>query len=148
MKQGNEPPIRRTIAEAEPKADGLYRFREGAYSFRAHRSHSVIDRDDGDPLILGRLAHLGIGPGASRSLSASVVTTRGGQLFFVCAAPIRLRALETPSLSRVPSIRYIETAPAGDEGLRVAHSSSSEHPLGAPRIRSHAGASFVCVLSN
>ena len=91
---------------------------------------------------------LGIGPDTSHSLDASIVTKLGGQTSFVCAAPFRLRALEPPSFARVPSIRYLVAVSVGDEGFRVAHSRSSENPMGPARIRSQDGASFVCVLSN
>ena len=58
-----------------------------------------------------------IGPETSRSLGDSVVTKLGGQLSFVHAAPIRLRAMEPLSFARVPPIRHIATASVGDEGF-------------------------------
>ena len=148
MKQGKESPLRFTIAAAGRKADGLYRFREGAFSLRMHRPRSAMAKDNGNPLISGILANLGIGPDTSRSIGASDVTKLGGQTSFVRTAPFRLRAFEHPSSARVPPIRYLVTASAGDEGFRVAQPRASEHPMGAARIRSRNGASFVFVLSN
>ena len=83
MKQGEESPLRCTIAAAEYMADCLYRFREGTYSPRMHRSRSEMAKYDGDPLIFGGIANLGICPDTSHSLDSSVVTKLGGQRAFV-----------------------------------------------------------------
>ena len=64
-------------------------------------------------------------------------------------APIRLCALGHLSFAHVPSIRYIDTASAGDEGSIKPNSLIAAHHPGAARLRSHTleAPSFVCVLT-